>query len=263
MSDLFIVNRRLRRVPLDFSWPVGRVWDGFQRQGDLEFPPCWVCGPASGGRYGRNRHGDLGDGYSPGARAINRTFYCIDVADPWLREQMSWRDKLGLTEVARLVERGLLPQGVTAAEVNAANGPGRPSWDHRDLRLAGNAAHELLLLRCELLGIEHTCAACGGQGDEATDELRAQADAWEPTEPPVGAGYQMWESTSEGSPISPVFASEDTLAGWLAEHMTGVGYSGWLTKEEWLEVMGANGGAAVDVATGGLVTPRAGGSQGV
>lgn len=251
MRQVFMVNRVLRRVPLDFDWPHGVVWEGFQRRGDLEFPPCPVCAPATGGGYGRNRHGDCGDGYTAGARAISRTFYCIDVADDWLRAQMCWRDKLGRVEVDRLVERGLLPPGVTVAEVNAANGPGQTPGD---LGLAGTAQHECVLLRCELLGIERTCAACGGHGDEATDELRALADAWEPTELPAGVGYQMWETTSEGSPISPVFASADELAGWLAAHTTGVGLGGWLTKEEWLEVMGADGGAGVDVATGELTT---------
>ena len=32
-----------------------------------------------------------------------------------------------------------------------------------------------------------------------------------PVDPPNGDGYQLWETTSEGSPVSPVFESIDAL----------------------------------------------------
>ena len=37
------------------------------------------------------------------------------------------------------------------------------------------------------------------------------------TPPPTGVGYQMWEFTSEGSPISPVFDTPEGLARWLSD----------------------------------------------
>lgn len=39
-------------------------------------------------------------------------------------------------------------------------------------------------------------------------------------EPPEGIGFQCWETTSEGSPISPVFASMEELCEWLAKNET-------------------------------------------
>lgn len=36
--------------------------------------------------------------------------------------------------------------------------------------------------------------------------------------PPTGEGWQMWEDTSEGSPMSPVFATREELARWLANY---------------------------------------------
>lgn len=35
-------------------------------------------------------------------------------------------------------------------------------------------------------------------------------------DPTPGEGYQLWETVSEGSPISPVFATADELAEWMA-----------------------------------------------
>ena len=40
------------------------------------------------------------------------------------------------------------------------------------------------------------------------------------THPPEGDGFQLWETTSEGSPISPVFATLDELCAWCADHAT-------------------------------------------
>lgn len=34
-------------------------------------------------------------------------------------------------------------------------------------------------------------------------------------DPPEGDGYQLWETTSEGSPMSPVFQTPEELAKWL------------------------------------------------
>jgi hypothetical protein len=35
-------------------------------------------------------------------------------------------------------------------------------------------------------------------------------------EPPAGAGWQLWETVSEGSPASPVFGTAEELAGWMS-----------------------------------------------
>ena len=65
-----------------------------------------------------------------------------------------------------------------------------------------------------------------------TPEMKEAYEAWEGTEPPTGVGYQLWETTSEGSPDSPVFASLDALCEWCAENATTFG-SYTATAEEW------------------------------
>lgn len=52
-------------------------------------------------------------------------------------------------------------------------------------------------------------------------EESEEYESWQPTEPPAGEGYQLWETVSEGSPISPVFATKDLFAAYLI----GEGYS--------------------------------------
>ena len=54
-------------------------------------------------------------------------------------------------------------------------------------------------------------------------------------DPPGGEGYQLWETTSEGSPLSPVFTSLESLCVWCERNATTFGkYTA--TKEDLLIV---------------------------
>jgi hypothetical protein len=56
---------------------------------------------------------------------------------------------------------------------------------------------------------------------------------------PAGEGWQMWETTSEGSPISPVFSTPEELATWLAASgASSFGHS-TATREQWLRMITA------------------------
>ena len=50
--------------------------------------------------------------------------------------------------------------------------------------------------------------------------------------PPTGEGYQLWETTSEGSPISPIFKTIEELCKWLGENPGGL--TDRFTREDWL-----------------------------
>ena len=76
---------------------------------------------------------------------------------------------------------------------------------------------------CEQLGVEWECPACEGYGEMSSEEQQkaegAAFEYWSSNvrhDPPTGEGYQMWETVSEGSPITPVFATPDELASWIA-----------------------------------------------
>lgn len=56
-------------------------------------------------------------------------------------------------------------------------------------------------------------------------------------EPPEGEGYQLWETTSEGSPVSPVFGTLEKLCEWCEKNATTFG-SFTATKEEWMNMLG-------------------------
>lgn len=62
--------------------------------------------------------------------------------------------------------------------------------------------------------------------------------------PPKGDGYQLWETTSEGSPISPVFATLDELCSWCEDNATVIG-SIKVKKERWKELLTENDGFVI------------------
>lgn len=71
---------------------------------------------------------------------------------------------------------------------------------------------------------------------------------------PTGGGYQIWETVSEGSPITPVFETPEELARWCVENNNGKynlagsgakpSYDGWMAfiQEGWAPSMVMTGG---------------------
>ena len=199
------MGRTLKRVPMDFDWPLKVVWKGYCSP--YRATECKTCG---------------GSGYNPKTRKLSEDWY--DSA----RTGMRWCDKLTQDEVDALVESGRFRERVgdewvsvprTAEEVNAANLNHAP-WSnvlHHD----GSNHYTCVKVRATRLGFYGLCPICEGSGDFWCDsKYEKLAEEWDQIDPPEGPGYQMWETTSEGSPSSPVFETLDELCVWCAEFAT-------------------------------------------
>lgn len=117
----------------------------------------------------------------------------------------------------------------TATEVNAwsLSGTGHDGINH----------HVCVEARCLREAVPCVCCRCAGSGlVYPTPEIKQQHDDWLETSPPVGDGYQLWEDVSEGSPVSPVFASLDELCAWCADHATTFAHFR-ATAVEWREML--------------------------
>lgn len=88
-------------------------------------------------------------------------------------------------------------------------------------------------------GYEEVCPTCKGYASvEKYEGQREESEKWheEEHEPPTGEGWQMWETTSEGSPMSPVFKTPEELARWLADTKASIfgsnalDYAGWMRQ---------------------------------
>lgn len=77
---------------------------------------------------------------------------------------------------------------------------------------------------------------CAAVGEEIQEKY---GEAFKKIEPPKGKGFQLWENTSEGSPISPVFKTLDALCEWAEENATTFGRFK-TSKEDWKKMLSDN-----------------------
>jgi hypothetical protein len=248
------MGREIKRVPLDFDWPTGDIWHGYLMPERLHADKCPDCKngysphaqnlfdlwygnlpfhPASNGsapltsstpgvRACAERNVSASPGfYGSGETAIVRE--ANRLASLWNGQ---WGHHLNDADIAALVEGGRLmdfthtwnpetrwqkikpPVVPTAVEVNA--------WSLHGFGHDSINAGVVVRARCARDGYRETCETCDGHGGvEAYPGQRAEAEAWKSTEPPEGDGWQLWETVSEGSPISSVFPDAEGLAQWL------------------------------------------------
>ena len=77
-----------------------------------------------------------------------------------------------------------------------------------------------------------------GQGFYSPEQEQ-KYNSWVPQEPPSGVGFQMWETTTEGSPQSPVFETLEALAKWCAKNAT-VFAKEKASAEDWANMLAEN-----------------------
>lgn len=82
------------------------------------------------------------------------------------------------------------------------------------------------------------------------EEIKQLHDKFEWVEPPTGAGWQIWETTSKGSPITPVFKTAEELAEYCEREEVSWFGSSAETKESWLRLIKESIPAAKEIAPG-------------
>lgn len=208
------MGRTLKRVPLDFDWPQGKTWDGYLNPHYQKCSECKNGSTLAAEWLGAIMHLLLMAGE---ASIEDRPLH------PWLRSL------------------ALAPNDRPNAEMAALTGglAGRPPRNPlgHDALDRWEAQKKLITaagLDPKIWGI---CPICRGSGVEPS--VKEAYEAWEPSEPPGGEGYQLWETTSEGSPDSPVFASLDELCEWCAENATTFA-TFKASAEEWKQMLSAD-----------------------
>lgn len=287
------MGRELRRVPLDFDWPLNAVWKGFLHQEPSPAVECPRCG-GSGASQCADRLKDLWYGYKefkpedrgstpflPADAAVRR-FAERNVANSpdyygrgeaaVMREaerlcrhwNSSWSHHLNADDVAALVAadrlwdftRDFVPgKGWQDKETPYIPAP-REVNEWSISGFGHDAINQWVCVKaeCARLGEPYLCDRCNGEGELwPSPETKAAYNAWRPTDPPTGDGYQIWETVSEGSPISPVFSTPEELA----RHMAGTrwGADEGTPYEAWLAFIKGPGWAPSLVMTStGLVS---------
>ena len=217
------MSREIRRVPLDFAHPIGTVWPGFLSS---EGGPCpganKTCfnGMTAAGAWlesiGRFIMLVAEEGSVPPDRIAHFQKSGRIYPHPYLQEF----NHPGFWDSSRRGIRHMVPPPAEMLQiVEGLIGEKMPPGPFGYDSISSWRLHKALVEKAGLGKDWGICPTCEGHADDPAK--RAAAEAWEPTPPPAGPGFQVWESVSEGSPVSPVFETAVQLEHWLV----GEGYS--------------------------------------
>jgi hypothetical protein len=220
------MGRELKRVPLDFDWPMGKVWKGYKNPYYRKCPDCDYGLTPTGEAFERLVHLfevaatdslERPDDFKPFERCIAvREGVPIMAKFAFSREMPTKRSKNRMYPHPWLTEAGIKDVGSDFHEL--VEGLTGERSDGGPLGYSGGTRWRLQKKILEAAGLPEKwgqCPTCDGEGDDPA--TREAAEAWEPTQPPVGDGWQLWETVSEGSPVSPVFATADELIDHMSQ----------------------------------------------
>jgi len=273
------MGREIKRLALDFGCPLGETWDGYLNPHYVE------CAAGCEGGYSKDYKALEAKWYGyaqftpeergsvpfmpdhPAVLALaqrNTARVPTSVAREARRlcalYNGSWSRHLCQADVDALVEAGRLrdlthtwskddgwqprdpPHHPNAAEVN--------EWSLCGFGHDSTNAYIVICEELKRLGLPHACPVCNGSGMHQ-DHAEAY-EAWEPTEPPEGDGYQVWQAVSEGGPVSPVFAEPEDLADWMIANDTSI--TSDTSREQWLTFIRGPGWAPSMIMQGGALS---------
>lgn len=273
------MGRELKRVRLDFNWPIRKIWHGylnpFYKKHSHECAACEGRGDSPEGRhleqlwYGRVPFNPRDKGSEPltkehskvrafAERQVDRSpeYYGMGemaiqreaqrLADLWNGQ---WKHHLSQEEVdiifhgkwgfPDLTHEIVIGKGEWQVKEGITGPP--TAKEVNDFYLTSHFSRPELytIYRHILKKGQHKerCSVCKGEGVIwDSPEHKKLARRWKKFEPPKGDGYQLWRTTGEGEPMSPVFATLDELCEWCASNATT--FAGEMTsKEGWKQML--------------------------
>jgi len=192
------MGRTLKRVPISFDWPENQPWKGFINP--YRSTDCPDCTPR-----------DYAPGYNDQAAEVYAGAYSHLESETWPRGE-SWRYNLTQEEINLLHEKGRIHNLDEPPEAEEYNKRSK----RKKIRPGGLDAIDVSII------VEHRtdgttkCERCGGSAQVwYSEDIKQKYNNWERKEPPKGEGWQVWETVSEGSPITPVFETPEKLVNYL------------------------------------------------
>lgn len=188
------MGREIKEVPTDFEWPIGETWKGYEPPDVRNCPDCDV------GVTGNRAYIEaVAQKLLGGVRCISENGVGRQGKGLILRRSVEIDEKYAA-----------LTEGLCGREPMGLGG-----HDALDRHAATKAIIEAAGLDPGEWGI---CDTCGGSAVHPEDE--GTRDDWEPVDPPQGSAYQVWETVSEGSPITPVYETKRGMIDHLSKHGT-------------------------------------------
>lgn len=237
------MGRELKRVALNFAWPLNKVWKGF-------INPHWKPCPAEETNECHNGYTNAG----MWLEAITRLIAMVgsEAADARYAEQFKkrgrtyphpylseWsqapRTQIPRAAMEKIRESPEFSDRMKATYAYLEEHPAQLLPLDEEMRdfvsklsgeefeggmndIGSTKPYSLKKRLLKLAGFKEkdnwgTCKACGGNAMDPT--AKADFEAWEKEEPPEGEGWQLWETVSEGSPVSMVYATKEDFIEYL------------------------------------------------
>lgn len=203
------MGRTLKRVPMDFDWPLGKVWHGYLNPHYRQCPDCE-------------------SGYTVARRYLQGIATLIMVAgeDATRGKMHPYLHQIPhAPNVVPSADMAILSVGLAGRDMGSFGHDGCDRWSAEKKIIAAAG------LDPETWGI---CPTCHG---EAIDPAIKEAyEAWQEFDPPAGDGYQLWSTTTEGHPMSPAFATLDEVCAWAETNASTFG-SSKTSAAEWKRML--------------------------
>lgn len=248
------MSREIKRVPLTFDWPIDKTWEGYESPTSLEGERCEPCNAS-----GQTHFGWWLQNFSYVMGMLADDVHHQEQGKPMHPWLIEFPRHHGHFEYPVKGD----PQSGYGTFVIDRPGPDAVEFFTRLIATeadkdsyAGKEPHYAVVRKLlEITGMDVTCPDCNGRGStEKYPGQRAEAEAWEASEPPEGDGWQLWQTVSDGAPMSPVFATADELAGWMSDPARG---------SDWVPAATAAQFIAAGWAPSGIFTPGTGVVTGV
>lgn len=243
------MGREIKRVPVDFRWPLNKVWGGFINPNHKPCPEenktCFRGMSAAGMWFDAivrflTMVGENGAENQPGHSEAERARGCL-FPHPYLTEfpqapttgyatevvknadamfpeefqrQMKWQ-YIQRNSPIKVIE----PDAGCAEMIRALAGFDKPLQGGLFGTYNGlqSAFYKRFQRMMKLPKGWDQCSVC--KGENIHPDAKEAYDAWKETPIPTGEGWQMWETVSEGSPVTPVFPTAEGLVEHLVSEM--------------------------------------------
>ena len=247
------MGRELKRVPLDFQWEIGKLWSGYVNPHKAhECKDCEGTGLSKEfEKLNDEWYGWKNENYLPNPFNENRRYNANAWSNNITKEDVQVLLKAGRLwdftrvalndEQAEIIKKkkaeggnswlpfdnGYIP---TPQEVN--------EWNLRGIGHDSSNAWYCIEARLKREKKKSRCSTCKGTGENwQHPKAKSLYKNWKDYNPPIGEGFQLWNTTSEGSPMTPVFKSLEDLCTYCEDEGISIFGYNTATKEEWMKML--------------------------